>query len=112
MALFSAGTGKKINGQCVVAYRLQNSKAVESKDVSDEVFFTVLPEDITVISSIFLSLMKSIKPALGASKDYGNCSETSKLNFIYGVDQFVGLLKSRRTAFLLCLDFTFNFVLR
>lgn len=35
MALFSNGKGKKIVGQSLVAYRLQNQKAIDPKTTSD-----------------------------------------------------------------------------
>lgn len=113
MALFSAGQGKKIIGKSVLAYRLGNTKAIDSKDVHEvrfdifavsfdakstyfqEIFFSLIPEDVTVIKSIYEHLMNSMKPALTESKDYGNCSEAAKARFLFGVETFQNLLKSK-----------------
>lgn len=54
----------------------------------------MLPEDTTVIASIYDSLKNAMKPALMGSKDYGNCSEAAKTRFLFGVDTFLNLLKS------------------
>lgn len=45
MALFSNGKGKKIIGRSLVAYRLQNSKAIDSKTAA-EVIANYSPESV------------------------------------------------------------------
>lgn len=35
MALFSAGRGKKVIGKCIIAYRLNNTKAIDPKDAHE-----------------------------------------------------------------------------
>lgn len=44
---------------------------------------------------IFKSLSLSVRPALEAASDYGNCTEKRKQDFLYGVDQFLNFLKSK-----------------
>lgn len=60
-----------------------------------EIFFTVLPDEENVITMIFKSLSLSVRPALEAASDYGNCTEKRKQDFLYGVDQFLNFLKSK-----------------
>jgi dynein heavy chain len=47
-----------------------------------------------VIESILVHLSGTNRIALEAAKDYGNCSERQKFDFIHGVDHFLSFLKS------------------
>lgn len=54
-----------------------------------------MPDDTSIISAIYTSWVSWIRPALEASKDYGNCTDSRKQAFLYGVDLFLGFLKSK-----------------
>jgi len=102
MALFSSGKGKKILGQSFFAYRNLNLRPIESRTVSDEIFFAVLPDEENVISAIYMNLKLTIRPALGASREYGNCTEHQKEDFLHGVDHFLQFLRSTKNDIVSC----------
>lgn len=44
-------------------------------------------------------MSRTVRPALESSKEYGNCSESLKQQFLYGVDHFLSFLNSEFVAF-------------
>lgn len=56
----------------------------------------IIPEGENIIDVTYKIFIFVIKPALEQLKDYGNCSEIQKREFIYGIDSFIKFIKSKK----------------
>jgi hypothetical protein len=59
------------------------------------IYFMVVPEGENIIDVTYKIFVYVIKPALEMLKEYGNCTETQKREFIYGIDSFIKFLNSK-----------------
>jgi dynein heavy chain len=102
-ALFSHGNGKKIDGQIGVIYRLNNTEKIDlAKNLEQFYYFVSVPKSDNAICLVKNILTKAIHPALENFKDYGDCSNEQKEQFLYGSNNFINFLNSK-------LNISFNF---
>ncbi|KAG5675719.1 hypothetical protein PVAND_005600 [Polypedilum vanderplanki] len=107
--IFSSGRGKKILGECVAVYRLDNSTFQDMKNIENAFYFMPLPTCQNTIESFYEFFLKVLQPTLQVFKDYGECTEREKQNFLYGLSLFLQFLKSTQENLATCrIEFPFD----
>uniref|UniRef100_A0AAG5D7L6 AAA+ ATPase domain-containing protein n=1 Tax=Anopheles atroparvus TaxID=41427 RepID=A0AAG5D7L6_ANOAO len=95
-AWITDGSASKVTEKAVGVCRHSNAKPIEVKALSDEILFTYItvPVGCTIVYTLVSILENVLKPAIDYIRDYGQCSDTQRSNFKYGVNRFINFLKS------------------
>ncbi|XP_062548437.1 dynein axonemal heavy chain 8 [Armigeres subalbatus] len=94
--LITDGMGEKVTEVCIGAYRHNETRAVDVKNLGEDIFLIAISirEGCSIIHTLTSMLENINKPALETLKDYGHCTDLQKSYFFHGVDTFIKFLKS------------------